>query len=175
MLGLLLLLSAAPLAINAQPKPPALGKAAPEFAAKDAAGKPITLASFKGKVVLLNFWATYCGPCKLEMPWFSEFEKKYGPKGFAVFGVSTDEEGWEVVKPYLEQMKVTYRVGIVGEDVMTKYGGVDTLPETLILDRAGKITSRHVGLVSKSEYEKDIEALLGAAKPGAAKRAGGGK
>jgi len=166
----LLLLSAAPFATNAAPKPAAQRKPAPEFSAKAADGKPIPLSSFKGKVVLLNFWATYCGPCKIEMPWFVDFEKKYGPQGFAVFGVSTDEEGWQVVKPYIDQVKVNYQVGVVGEDVATKYGGIDTLPETLILDREGKIASRHVGLVSKSEYEKDIEALLAPARrPGARK------
>lgn len=98
------------------------------------------------------------------MPWFAEFEKKYGPQGFAVFGVAMDEEGWEVVKPYLNRVPVNYKVGVAGDEVAAKYGGIDTLPETLILDREGRIAARHVGLVSKSEYEKDIESVLGAGK-----------
>jgi thiol-disulfide isomerase/thioredoxin len=158
------------LATDAAVKPAAQRKPAPVFSAKDSQGRPIALSSFKGKVVLLNFWATYCGPCKLEMPWFVEFEKKYGPQGFAVFGVSMDEEGWEVVKPYLERVPVNYQIGVVSDEVASLYGGVETLPETLILDREGRIAARHIGLVSKSEYEKDIESLLGAGKrPGARK------
>lgn len=161
--ALLLALTCVP-AADAAVKPAAQRKPAPDFSAKDAQGKPIALSSFKGKVVLLNFWATYCGPCKLEMPWFAEFEKKYGPQGFAVFGVAMDEEGWEVVKPYLNRVPVNYKVGVAGDEVAAKYGGIDTLPETLILDREGRIAARHVGLVSKSEYEKDIESVLGAGK-----------
>lgn len=135
-------------------------KPAPNFTLKDADGKPVTLADFKGKVVLLNFWATWCGPCKIEIPWFIEFEQKYKDRGFAVLGVSMDEEGWEVVKPYLAQNKINYRVAVGDDSLAQLYGGVESLPTTFIIDGAGRIASTHVGLVSKSDYENEIVELL---------------
>jgi len=111
--------------------------------------------------VLLNFWATWCGPCKIEIPWFVEFEQKYKDKGFAVIGVAMDEEGWEIVKPYLQKSKINYRVVIGNDQIAGMFGGVESLPTTFIIDKAGRITSTHVGLVSKSEYENEIVQLLG--------------
>ena len=141
-------------------KPNSTRKAAPEFALKDADGKTVTLADYKGKVVLLNFWATWCGPCKIEIPWFADFEQKYKDRGFAVLGVAMDEEGWEVIKPYLAQSKVNYRVILGNDTVAGLYGGVESLPTTFVLDQNGKIASTHVGLVSKSDYENEIMQLL---------------
>ncbi|MBZ2183309.1 MAG: TlpA family protein disulfide reductase [Bryobacter sp.] len=136
-------------------------KKAPEFKLKDSDGKLVSLASYKGKTVLLNFWATWCGPCKVEIPWFIEFENKYKDKGLAVLGVAMDEEGWEVIKPYIAEKKVNYRI-LAGDDSTAQlYGGVDSLPTTFLIDKDGMIAGVHVGLVSKSEYEKDIQALLG--------------
>lgn len=140
--------------------PAAKREKAPAFTLKDASGKAVSLASYKGKVVLLNFWATWCGPCKLEIPWFMDFEQKYKDRGFAVLGVSMDDDGWAVVKPYIESKKVTYRV-ILGDDaVAALYGGVEALPTTFVLDRQGRIANKHTGIVSKSEYADDIEKLL---------------
>jgi thiol-disulfide isomerase/thioredoxin len=143
------------------PKVAAKGKVAPDFTLKDIHGQPVKLSDFNGKVVLLNFWATWCGPCKLEIPWFMEFEQKYKDKGFAVIGVAMDDEGWEVVKPYLERQKVNYRVVVGNDKVSDAYGGVDSLPTTFVLDRQGKVVSTHVGLVRRSEYSDEIEGLLG--------------
>jgi thiol-disulfide isomerase/thioredoxin len=135
-------------------------KPAPAFELKDSMGRAVKLADYHGKVVLLNFWATWCGPCKIEIPWFVEFEQKYKDKGFAVLGISLDEEGWDVVKPYLETTKVNYRI-LVGDDIVAQlYGGVDSLPTTFLIDRAGRIANIHIGLVSKSEYQKDLDVLL---------------
>lgn len=139
-------------------------KAAPNFTLKDADGRTVSLSDYKGKVVLLNFWATWCGPCKIEIPWFVEFEQKYKDRGFAVLGVSMDEDGWEVVKPYLAKAKINYRILLGNDDVAAQYGGVESLPTTLVIDKAGNIHRKHEGLVSRSEYEKDIVALLGAAR-----------
>ena len=87
-------------------------KPAPEFALKDATGKTVKLSDYRGKVVLLNFWATWCGPCKIEIPWFMDFEQTYKDKNFAVLGISLDEDGWDAVKPFIEQKKINYRVVI---------------------------------------------------------------
>jgi cytochrome c biogenesis protein CcmG/thiol:disulfide interchange protein DsbE len=135
-------------------------KPAPDFTLKDSMGRPVKLSDFKGKVVLLNFWATWCGPCKIEIPWLIEFEQQYKEQGLVVLGVSMDEEGWEVVKPYVEKSKINYRV-LIGDDMTAQlYGGVDSLPTSFMLDRQGRIASTHTGLVSKSIFENDIKTLL---------------
>jgi cytochrome c biogenesis protein CcmG/thiol:disulfide interchange protein DsbE len=146
--------------MSAAVKAPKERKAAAPFTLKDAAGKSVSLSDYKGKVVLLNFWATYCGPCKIEIPWFIEFEQKYKDRGFAVLGVSMDEEGWEIVKPYIAKNKINYRMLLGNDTVARQYGGVDSLPTTFIVDSAGRIASTHVGLVSKSDYENEIIELL---------------
>jgi peroxiredoxin len=134
--------------------------AATDFALKDADGKPVKLSDYKGKVVLLDFFATWCGPCKIEIPWFMEFERKHKDRGFSVLGVSMDDEGWEVVKPFLQDLNVNYRV-VVGNDFTAQaYGGVDALPTTFLIDREGRIAAVHVGLASKKDFENGIEKLL---------------
>ena len=139
------------------------GKPAPEFALKDANGQTVHLADYKGKVVLLDFWATWCGPCKIEIPWFMEFEQQFKDRGFAVVGVSMDEDGWNAVKPYLIKMKVNYRVLLGNDQVGTSYGGVDSLPTTFLIDRQGKIASVHIGVSSgKEEFRDAIVHLLDA-------------
>jgi peroxiredoxin len=135
-------------------------KAAPDFTLKDADGKPVKLSDYRGKVVLLNFWATWCGPCKIEIPWFMDFEQTYKDKNFAVLGISLDEDGWDAVKPYIEQKKINYRVMIGTEQIAQLYGEVDSLPTTFMIDREGRVAAVHVGLVSKSDYTHDILDLL---------------
>jgi peroxiredoxin len=141
-------------------KPTADREPAPDFSLKDADGRTVKLADYRGKVVLLNFWATWCGPCRIEIPWFTEFETSYKDRGFAVIGVSMDEEGWEIVKPYMRRAKVNYRVVIGDDEVAANYGGVTSLPTTFIIDQEGRIASVHVGLVSKADYVNDINELL---------------
>jgi cytochrome c biogenesis protein CcmG/thiol:disulfide interchange protein DsbE len=148
----------------APPKEDPSRKPAPGFSLKDADGRAVNLADYRGKVVLLNFWATWCGPCKIEIPWFMEFEQRYKDRGFAVLGVAMDDDGWEVVKPYVAKNKINYRILMGNDDVAAKYGGVDSLPTTYIIDQNGRIVSTHVGLVSKSEYEDDIAKLLDGGK-----------
>jgi peroxiredoxin len=138
-------------------------KPAPEFALKDADGKTVHLADYKGKVVLLDFWATWCAPCKIEIPWFMEFEQQLKDRGFAVVGVAMDEDGWSVVKPYLQEMKINYRILMGNEQVGNIYGGVDSLPTTFLIDRQGKIASVHIGLDrGKEDFKNDIVRLLDA-------------
>ena len=135
-------------------------KAAPEFTLADQTGKQVKLSDFKGKVVLLNFWATWCGPCKVEIPWFIEFQKTYENKDLVILGVSLDEDGWTSVKPYMDEKKMNYRVLAGNDDVAKNYGGVESLPTTFLIDKEGRIAATHVGLISKSAYKKEIEGLL---------------
>jgi cytochrome c biogenesis protein CcmG/thiol:disulfide interchange protein DsbE len=146
--------------VKAAVKPEKDRKSAPEFSLKDVHGRTVKLSDYKGKVILLNFWATWCGPCKIEIPWFIDFEQKFKDRGFAVLGVSMDEDGWDAVKPYIEKHKVNYRVVVGSDEVADLYGGVSSLPTSFVLDRQGKIADVHVGLVSKSVYQNEIEQLL---------------
>jgi cytochrome c biogenesis protein CcmG/thiol:disulfide interchange protein DsbE len=133
---------------------------APDFALKDAEGKTVHLADYRGKVVLLDFWATWCDPCRLEIPWFIEMQRKNKDRGFEVLGVSMDDEGWEVVKPFMKNIGVNYRV-LIGNDQTTEmYGGVDALPTTFLIDRQGKIAAVHIGLASRKDFEDGVEQLL---------------
>jgi peroxiredoxin len=153
---------------------------APDFTLKDADGRLVRLADYRGKVVLLDFWATWCGPCKIEIPWFIEMQRNSKDRGLAVLGVAMDDEGWEVVKPFLSDLAVNYRV-VMGNDTTAQlYGGVDALPTTFLIDRAGKIAAVHVGLASKKDFEDGIEQLLqqtieADASPAAVAPAGGPK
>jgi peroxiredoxin len=152
-----------PRSVKAAVKPDKDRKTAPEFALKDSNGQTVHLTDYKGKVVLLDFWATWCGPCKVEIPWFVEFEQQFKDRGFAVLGVSMDEDGWDAVKPYIEDHKINYRVMLGNEQVSDIYGGLDSLPTTLLIDRQGKIASVHIGLsLGKEEFRDDIDHLLGA-------------
>lgn len=149
-------------------------KAAPDFALKDSTGKTVKLSDFRGKVVLLNFWATWCGPCKMEVPWFMEFEQKHKDQGLVVLGVAMDDDGWDVVKPYLERYRVNYRVVMGTPEIADLYGGVESLPTTFLLDREGRVARTHIGLVSKKDYQDDIDQLLGVPAAGGDQRAGSG-
>ncbi len=133
---------------------------APDFALKDADGRTVHLSEYKGKVVVLDFWATWCGPCKVEVPWFAEFERKNKDRGFAVLGVDMDEDGWEAVKPFLKELNVNYRIVMGDDKTAEQYGGIEALPTTYLIDRNGRIASEHVGLTSKKEFEDAIEQLL---------------
>jgi cytochrome c biogenesis protein CcmG/thiol:disulfide interchange protein DsbE len=137
-----------------------IGGLAPDFTLQNAAGEQVKLSDYQGQVVLLNFWATWCGPCKIEMPWFIEFQRKYKDQGFAVLAVSLDEEGWDVVRPYAEELKANFPVLLGDEQVADSFGSIQALPTTLIIDRQGRISKRHQGLVSKGEYVDGIESLL---------------
>jgi len=143
-------------------KPDKDRKAAPEFALKDADGKTVRLSDYKGKVVLLDFWATWCGPCKIEIPWLKEFQRKFRDRGFEIIGVSMDDEGWQVVKPFVAEVGINYRIVIGDDSIAQLYGGVEALPTTFVIDRDGKIAAVHVGLTSKGEIEHGIEQVLGA-------------
>ncbi len=134
-------------------------KPAPELALKDADGKTVKLSDYKGKVVVLDFWATWCGPCKIEIPWLMEFQRKYKDRGFTVVGVSMDD-GWHVVKPFVEEFRMNYPVVLGTDEAAQAFGGVEVLPTTFIIDKQGRIVETHQGLVGKDEMERVIEGLL---------------
>jgi peroxiredoxin len=136
-------------------------KPAPDFTLQDANGTPIKLSDYRGKAVLLNFWATWCGPCGLEIPWFTQFQQQYKSKGLEIVGVSMDEEGWKAVKPYIAEHKINYRILLGNDSVTQLYGGVDSLPTTFIIGRDGKVSYVHVGLAGKNQYQSEIENVLG--------------
>jgi peroxiredoxin len=146
--------------VNAAVKDHKDRKPAPEFALKDANGQTVHLSDYRGKVVLLDFWATWCGPCKIEIPWFQEFERQNKDKGFAVIGVAMDEEGWDVVKPFAKYVGINYRLVIGDETITQLYGGVEAMPTTFLIDREGRIASVHVGLSGKRAFEDEIQELL---------------
>ncbi|HEX3703102.1 MAG TPA: TlpA disulfide reductase family protein [Vicinamibacterales bacterium] len=131
------------------------------FTLKDVNGKAVTLASLKGKVVLLDFWATWCGPCKVEIPWFIEFQNKYGRSGLQVVGVSVDDTV-DKLKPYVADMKMNYPVlqGLDHDDVQDAYGPIWGIPVTIVISRDGKICAKHTGMSSKESFENQIKALL---------------
>jgi peroxiredoxin len=135
-------------------------KAAPEFALTDASGKTATLAEYRGKVVLLDFWATWCGGCKLEIPWFVEFQKSYGAMGLAAVGVSLDDGGWKILKPFLAEHDIPYRI-VLGDDAMAKRYGIGGMPDTFLIDKQGRVAAAYrVGIVDRRDVEANIKSLL---------------
>ena len=135
-------------------------KPGPDFALKDSAGQTVQLSKYHGKVVLLNFWATWCGPCKIEIPWFMEFQREYKDRNFTVLGVSMDEDGWDAVRPYMADHKFNYPIVIGNDDVGKLFGEIDDLPTTFLIDRDGHIAKKHVGLISKNDYADEITTLM---------------
>ena len=137
------------------------GQLAPDFTLKSTDGKEVKLSDLRGKAVLLNFWATWCGPCKVEIPWFIELEKQYASQGLVIVGVAMDDDAEKVVPKFAQEMKIDYTVLLGTEPVADLYGGVEGLPMTFYIDRNGKIVKRVAGLVSHSEIEDGIKQALG--------------
>jgi peroxiredoxin len=135
---------------------------APDFALKDAGGRTVRLSDYRGKVVLLDFWATWCGGCRTEVPWFTEFQRDYGSRGFTVVGVSMDnDDGWSVVKPFVAQRQINYPILLGNDGTAQLYGGLNALPVALLVDRDGRIAATHVGTgAGKDGFRREIEGLL---------------
>jgi len=132
---------------------------APDFNLKDASGKDVKLADLKGKVVLVNFWATWCEGCQVEIPWFVEFQKEYASRGLVVVGISMDDDGWKSVKPWIQEKKVNYPI-VIGNQGLGKQYGLIGMPLTALVDREGRIADVHNGIVDKTATEQKIRDLL---------------
>ena len=135
-------------------------EAAPGFSLYDSEGTKRKLSDYQGQVVLLNFWATWCAPCRTEIPWLKDIHEEYSREGFAVVGVAMDERGWRAVTPFLAEYDVDYPVLLGNAKVARLYGGLETLPKTLFLDRKGRIVAVHEAILSKAHLRKIVELLL---------------
>jgi thiol-disulfide isomerase/thioredoxin len=136
------------------------GSVAPDFELTTLDGKTLKLSDYRGRAVLLNFWATWCGPCKIEMPWFVELNQKYASQGLTILGVAMDDSGQAEIARFAKEMGVNYPILIGKEKVGDAYGGVPGLPTTFYIDRNGKILDRVVGIVGRSEIEAQIQKAL---------------
>lgn len=142
---------------------------APAVTMKDLNDKDVTLQQYKGEVVLVNFWATWCEPCKVEIPWMIEFQKKYSPRGFTILGVSMDEEGKKAIQPFLDKERfdvdgqkeaMSYPILLGNDAIADKFGGILGLPTSMLFTRDGKKVRTIVGLVNHDDISKAIESLL---------------
>jgi cytochrome c biogenesis protein CcmG/thiol:disulfide interchange protein DsbE len=157
---------------------PLVGKKAPAFTLTDLNGKKVSLSSYKGKAVQVNFWATWCAPCKIETPWLIELQKQYSPQGFEILGVSFDDLDKDDQKKLAadiadiskgaQQLHIPYPVLIDGDSISKPYGDVEVFPTSFFIDRSGTIVGYSAGLTSKDELESNIQKALGNATPGRA-------
>lgn len=149
--------------------PGVLGKStpAPDFTLESLDGKSTKLSDFRGKAVLLNFWATWCGPCKIETPWLVELQQQYAGQGLQVVGVAMDDSGKDEIAKFAKDMGMNYPVLIGKEAVGDAYGGVPALPESFFIGRDGKITGKIMGIDSKSVIEEEIKKALNTPSSGA--------
>jgi thiol-disulfide isomerase/thioredoxin len=150
-----------------------IGKPAPDFVLQDVSGKTVALSSFKGKPLLINFWATWCGPCKIETPWLIELQKEYASKGFEVIGISTegedlkpdDKEGFDrqkaAIAKFIKEEHMQYPVLVNGDSLVGPYGGLDAMPTSVYVDPEGKVVAVQLGITSKEDMEANIKKALG--------------
>jgi len=155
---------------------PLIGKPAPNFTLPDLGGNQVSLAAFKGKPLLINFWATWCGPCKIETPWLVELQNEYAPKGLQIVGISSegddlkpdDAEGWAhdkaAIAKFVKQEHMQYPVLINGDSLAVQYGGLEAMPTSFYVNAEGKIVAIQLGISSKEDMEANIAKALGAGK-----------
>jgi thiol-disulfide isomerase/thioredoxin len=137
-----------------------LGKPAPAIAGEAATGETFRLSDHKGKVVLVNFWATWCGPCRMEVPEMIALQKRYAPRGFTVVGLSLDQGGMPVVRPFAQGAKFNYPVLLAPPGVQQAFGGVPAIPASFLIDRDGNVAHAVEGLVTQDELSPQIEKRL---------------
>lgn len=138
---------------------PVLG-AAPAWSLVDLEGKPVGADALKGKVVVVDFWATWCGPCVKEIPGYVTLQQKYADRGLVIVGISVDHKGEEVVRPFAQRYSVSYPLALATPEVVTAFGDIEAIPTTFLIDREGRLRHRKVGSMETAEYEKLIVSLL---------------
>lgn len=144
------------------------GKPAPAFTLATLDGKKVSLADYKGRPVLVNFWATWCAPCKIEMPWFEELHKQYAAQGFEILGLTADADaGNAVISKTAQKIGVTYPILLATDKIEDAYGGIDYLPMSFYVDRNGKVVEATGGLSSKDEIEANIKKTIASGATGA--------
>jgi cytochrome c biogenesis protein CcmG/thiol:disulfide interchange protein DsbE len=146
--------------INPPAASPTPGTPAPDFTLQDLKGRPVQLSKLRGKVVVVNFWATWCGPCRAEIPGFVKVYEKYREKGLEIVGISMDYAGREVVEAFVKKNDMTYPVAIDLSQVPQQYGGVQGIPTSFIIDRQGRVAKKHIGYMDQTAFENMIEPLL---------------
>ena len=134
--------------------------AAPAWQLLDLDGKTIKDADFKGKIVVLNFWATWCVPCREEIPSLIALHQQYGDDGVIIVGASVDRGGVDLVKRFVERFKINYPIVIADEKMMRDFGNVEAVPTTFLIDRNGRVAGKHVGFAEKETLEREIKSLL---------------
>ena len=139
---------------------PLLAAAAPAWNLKDVKGNSVKLSDFKGKVVILDFWATWCPPCQAEIPHFIGLQEKYGKQGLVVVGVSVDEGGPDVVSSFVTANKINYPIVLGNLDVAQLYDATEGIPTTFVIDRTGNIVAKHLGFTDSEVFEKEIKSVL---------------
>ena len=138
---------------------PKLG-AAPKWALKDLDGNTVSGEQLRGKVVVLDFWATWCGPCLMEIPGYVQMQQKYGKEGLVIVGASVDQGGAEVVKAFAGKKGINYTMVMADEAVVTAFGGIEAIPTTFLIDRNGQIRDRKLGAEESADYEKKVAAVM---------------
>ncbi len=133
---------------------------APDFEVKDIEGKNFKLSDFKGKVLILDFWATWCPPCIEEIPGFNNLYSSYQKDGLEIIGLSLDNAGEKVVKDFVAKNSIKYKVAMGNAEIADNYGGITGIPTTFIINKNGEIASKHIGFTSKADFEKEIKKLL---------------
>lgn len=147
---------------------PLLGQQAPNFTLVDLQGKKVSLADYRGKAVVVDFWATWCGPCRMEIPWLVELDKKYASQGLTVLGVATDtidsdtgeKDPHSTIARFVAQHHMEYPILMADLKVANQYGGIDSIPTTFFINRSGKVVASTVGLAPRGDIEADIQKAL---------------
>ena len=135
------------------------GRIAPDFSLTSTDGKMIRLSDYRGKVVVVDFWATWCPPCKAEIPDFIKLYSQYKDAGFQMIGISLDEGGMKDVKPFMKEYGINYPIVMGTEEVVSAYGGIRGIPTTFVIDKAGHVRDAFEGYRSASVFEKLIQQL----------------